>query len=62
MNKNFAFLSNLIFGNDIKVCEGLVHECGDVSCFLKDFGICVVVNKLQQFVEYLLDVVDFFKV
>ena len=39
-----------------------MHKGGHVCSFLKDFCICVAVNKLQQLVENLLDVVYLFKV
>lgn len=57
-----AFLRNLIFCNDIQVCERLVHERGHVRCFLKYLCILVVVDESEQLIKYFLDVWNFLKI
>ena len=39
-----------------------MHECGHICGFLKDFGISTVIDKLQQFVEDFLNVLNLFKI
>jgi hypothetical protein len=39
-----------------------MHKRSDVSSFLKNFGVGIIVYKLEQLIKYLLDVVDFFEV
>jgi hypothetical protein len=62
MNIDVTFLSNLILGNDIKVCKTLVQEGCYIICFLKDFRINVVINKREKFLEDALYVFDFIQI
>jgi len=51
MDVYFRFLGNLVFGNDIEICKRFMKKGCDITCLLKYFGICVVVDELEQLIE-----------
>ena len=62
MNINLTLLRNHVLGNDIQICKRLVHEGCHIIGPLKNLGVHITINKVQQLVKYLFNVADFVKI
>ena len=59
MDVNLGLLSNLVFGNDIEISERFMKEGGHIAGFLKNLGVGIIVDELEQFIEDSLNLLDF---
>jgi hypothetical protein len=62
MNVYISFLSNLVLGNDIQVCETLVQESSHIVGLLQYLRVYIIIDERKQLFKYSLDVLDLIQI